>query len=415
MNFNPFAEKPIKTKAEFYDWKQLAVKPYNKFQIDPMTRLRVILANGSEFEAVWFSHRFNRHCDNNDIRRQLAVTRRQEQQQQKRIAALKPINEDLLEHTIGYEQLAVELTATFAQRETDKYVQQAMNFALIEDFDHLYRYANLLDMDQGVKVENLIGNYTEAMPGRPTISEHRYPSDEIKRFVNFHKCDSLTALDISILVSAEQQTMNYYMNQAGFYHNNLGKQLYSEIAMIEEQHVSMYGSLQDVDGSWLEKLLMHEYAECYLYMSLWQDETDKNVKKIFEEHFNTELQHLHDAAEMLEKYEKKEWKQIIPNGTFPELLKFGRQSNVDYIRKVIAEEITLTGVREDYSEVSQLPKDSMFFQYQKDVNSNVKSVASHNVIEKRIADEGEDMRIEKQMHPLPEMRDRTQDNTEAGR
>ena len=264
-------------------------------------------------------------------------------------------------------------------------------------------------------MENLIGNYTEAMPGRPTISEHRYPSDEIKRFVNFHKCDSLTALDISILVSAEQQTMNYYMNQAGFYHNNLGKQLYSEIAMIEEQHVSMYGSLQDVNGSWLEKLLMHEYAECYLYMSLWQDETDKNVKKIFEEHFNTELQHLHDAAEMLEKYEKKEWKQIIPNGTFPELLKFGRQSNVDYIRKVIAEEITLTGVREDYSEVSQLPKDSMFFQYQKDVNSNVKSVASHNVIEKRIADEGEDMRIEKQMHPLPEMRDRTQDNTEAGR
>lgn len=414
MNFNPFAEKPL-VSDNFYDWKQLSVKPYNKFQIDPTTRLRIILANGAEYEAVWFSHRFNRHCDNNDIRRQIALSRRQEQQQQKRIAALKPTNEDLLEHTIGYEQLAVELTAIFAQRETDSYVKQAMNFALIEDFDHLYRYANLLDMDQGVKVEDLVGNYTEVMPARPTISEHRYPTDEIKRFVNFHKCDQLTVLDSSILVCAEQQTMNYYMNQAAFYHNNLGKQLFSEIAMIEEQHVSMYGSLLDVNGSWLEKLLLHEYAECYMYYSLWQDEQDKHVKKIFEEHFNTELLHLHQAAEMLEKYEKKEWRQIISNGNFPELLKFGTSSNIDYVRKIISEEATITENREEYSEVSQLPDDSMFFQYQGQVNHNVKNVASHNVIDKRIADEGEDWRLQRQMHPLEPMRDRTHDNTQVGR
>ena len=85
-----------------------------------------------------------------------------------------------MEHTIGYEQLAVDLTAIFAQREKDAYVRQAMDFALLEDFDHLYRYADLLEMDKGIIAEKLLGGYTELMPGRPTIAEHRFPADEVK-------------------------------------------------------------------------------------------------------------------------------------------------------------------------------------------------------------------------------------------
>ena len=34
----------------------------------------------------------------------------------KKIACLKPLDETVLEHTIGYEQLAVDLTAILAQR-----------------------------------------------------------------------------------------------------------------------------------------------------------------------------------------------------------------------------------------------------------------------------------------------------------
>lgn len=169
MSMNPFVEKPIKTAEDFYGWNNMALKPYNKFDVDPYTRVRIILANGAEYEAVWFSHQFHRHERDNDLRRDLATLRRKEQQQQKRIASLKPIGEGILEHTIGYEQLAVDLTAIFAQRESDRYVKQAMDFALLEDFDHLYRYADLLEMDKGIIAEKLVGGYTELMPGRPTI------------------------------------------------------------------------------------------------------------------------------------------------------------------------------------------------------------------------------------------------------
>ena len=410
---NPFVEKPIKTAEDFYGWNNMALKPYNKFDVDPYTRVRIILANGAEYEAVWFSHQFHRHERDNDLRRELATLRRKEQQQQKRIASLKPIGEGILEHTIGYEQLAVDLTAIFAQRESDRYVKQAMDFALLEDFDHLYRYADLLEMDKGIIAEKLVGGYTELMPGRPTISEHRFPTDDVKRFTNYKKASSLTKLDINILTAAEQQTMNYYMNQAAFYQNKLGRQLYTEIGMIEEQHVTLYGGLKDTTSTWLEDLLMHEYTECYLYYSLWQDETDRYVKKVWEEHFNDELQHLHVAAELLQKHENKVWQQVIPNGDFPELLAF--RSNIDYIRKVLKETVNYTARGEDYSEVGDLPAEAKFFDYQREVNGKDSDVASHNIIRKYIADNGKDYRFQTAEHPVEELRERNRDNTTVGR
>lgn len=413
MSMNPFVEKPIKTAEDFYGWNNMALKPYNKFDVDPYTRVRIILANGAEYEAVWFSHQFHRHERDNDLRRDLAMLRRKEQQQQKRIASLKPIGEGILEHTIGYEQLAVDLTAIFAQRESDRYVKQAMDFALLEDFDHLYRYADLLEMDKGIIAEKLVGGYTELMPGRPTISEHRFPTDDVKRFTNYKKASSLTKLDINILTAAEQQTMNYYMNQAAFYQNKLGRQLYTEIGMIEEQHVTLYGGLKDTTSTWLEDLLMHEYTECYLYYSLWQDETDRYVKKVWEEHFNDELQHLHVAAELLQKHENKVWQQVIPNGDFPELLAF--RSNIDYIRKVLKETVNYTARGEDYSEVGDLPAEAKFFDYQREVNGKDSDVASHNIIRKYIADNGKDYRFQTAEHPVEELRERNRDNTMVGR
>ena len=120
---NPFDLKPQKADKIFTSWNKVLVKPYDKHTVDPYTRLRVILMSGTEFESVRYSHAFNRHCPNNDVRRRLAFMRRGEQIQQKRVASLKPANETILEHTIGYEQLAVDLTANLALSEKNSYVK----------------------------------------------------------------------------------------------------------------------------------------------------------------------------------------------------------------------------------------------------------------------------------------------------
>ena len=410
---NPFEEKAKDLGKTYKNWKSINVKPYDKETVDPYTRVHVILMNGTEFEAIWNTSRFTRHCANNEVRRDMALLRRGEQQQQKRIASLKPRNESMLEHTIGYEQLAVDLTAILAQREKNGYVKKQLDFALLEDFDHLYRYADLLDFEKGIHAEKLVGRYTEIMPGRPTVAEARHPGDDVRYYINNYLNDPITRLNVGIITAAEQQTMNYYLNIANLYESELGRKLYSEIAMIEEQHVTGYGCLSDPTTDMFECMTMHEYTECYLYWSCYNDETDARIKDLWMMHFEEELSHLHFAARMMEKYSGKVWQQLFPEGgEFPQLLAFSPQK--EYVREVL-KSVRLTGQAEGFEEVDNLPNNYRFFSYNRAVQGNVKSLASHAVIEKTIKKFGKDYRFEEKAHPIRALNDQKSVNADVAR
>ena len=409
---NPFSLKPMAVEKAFMDWKTLYPRPYDKRATDPYTKTRIILMNGTEYEQVWFSHQGARHIDDNDLKRELALLRRSEQQQQKRISCLKPADETILEHTLSYEQLAVDLTAELAQKEANPDVKRALDFALLEDFDHVFRYANLLDLETGIRGENLLGGYTEITPGRPTIAEHRHPYDSVRRHITA-KDSLLTRMQASIITAAEQQTMNYYMNVASFYPTEEGRKLYQEIGMIEEQHVSQYESLIDPSATLLECLLMHEYTECYLYYSCMETESDPEIRALWEEMFDIETAHLHRAAELLRTYENTDWQEVIPEGDFPELLSL--HSNIDYVRGVLASQVSLTAQREEYVPVDQIRADSGYFRYQDAVNHDVEAVPSHVIIDQHIHQMGQDYRYETLPNPVEALQDRRRDNTKTAR
>lgn len=411
---NPFLEEKAISVGNFASVDDYSPRPYDKKTATPYTKTRVILLNGTEFEQNWFLHNFSRTCNDNDLRREISLIRRHEQQQQKIISGLKPIDESDLETTIGYEQLAIDLTAILARHVKDDYVKNALNFALLEDFDHLYRFANLLEIEQGIDANSLTGGYTEITPGRPTISEPRHPFDEINRHISAEISDPFTKLVVNIITAGEQQTMNYYMNIAGFHPTELGRKLYSEIAMIEEQHVTEYGSLLDTTCSPLESWLMHEYTECYLYYSCYSDETDEDIKKIFYRHYLEECGHLQYVAGLLMKYAGKPWQALYPcGGDFPELLKF--ESNIEYVRSVLEKTVNYTKVREQYVLLNDLSSKADFFKYNKNNVKNGKNLPSHTVIEKHIKKFGQDYRFETKKNPIKELQDRKKDDTTVGR
>lgn len=413
MNPIEFETKDI--NAYFVSLEKSYPTPYNKKKTNPYTKTRIILMNGTEYESVWFMHQFARHCDNPEILDNLAIIRKQEQQQQKRIACLKPINESILETTIAYEQLAVDLTACLAKNETDKNNINALEFALLEDFDHLYRFSNLLKLEKNQDASFLVGDYTEIMPGRPTIAEHRYPTQDLKNHMNATKSKLYTKLVANIITAAEQQTMNYYMNIAQWYKSSLGRQLYSEIAMIEEEHVSQYESLKDPNLSWLEMWVMHEYTECYLYYSALTYEPDEKIKKIWQEFFEQECAHLKVAIKMLEKYEKKSFRDVCGDGEFPQLLNC--EENKAYIREVIANSINnIPTTSRGYKNLSELKDNNVYFEYQKQIIANHEQTEpAHLVIEKTIQKFGQDYRKQTHPHPIKELNNRKKDNITIAR
>lgn len=366
MAFNPLEEKGMPMEKQFKTWDEVNTKPYNKDTVHPYTRTRGILMNGIEVAATMFLHEFARHTGDLELKKTLALSRRVEQQQQKAVNWMIPGNESIIEVTLGYEQVAVDLTAFLAQTEPDGYVKQALDFALLEDFDHLYRYANYMKMTEGKDPSSVTKQYTEITVGRPTALEHRHPFDEIRNFTDSRKADPLTNLHIYTIVAAEQQTMNYYMNIGNRFNDMFGRGLYQEIGQMEEQHVSHYESLMDPNLSWFEMLLLHEYNECWLYYSLMQDEPLAEARAVWEENLSMEIEHLKVACELMKKYEKKDPLALLPE-SMPQIFKF--QSNIDYIREILGTQIELTAYGTDYIPVDELPKDNRYVRFQSQVNA----------------------------------------------
>jgi hypothetical protein len=329
----------------------------------------------------------------------LALSRRIEAQQQKAINWLSPGDETPLETTIGYEQVAIDLTAWLARNEPDPYIKQTFEFGLLEDFDHLYRYANLYELINGAQAEELTRDLTEIMPGRPTVVEHRSPVDDLRRHYDRHTVDPLSRLHVLTLVAGEQQTMSFYMNHGPDFMEPIARGLYLEIAEIEEQHVTQYESLLDPLESWFEQLVHHEYNECYLYHSFMEEETDNRLRHMWELHLDMELGQLQVACDMLRTYNGIDPEEILPPG-LPRPTKF--QENKEYVRDVLASQVDLRANGPDFVPLSDLPADSPSLAYQEIVNRG--GVPSEEVIEAARADGGEYRRELLGPHPVASLR-----------
>src|SRR5688572_6986447 len=148
------AERGIPLDRQKFDWRDMVRTPISKLDDDAFTRVRIILMNGIELEAIRFQHSFARM--NKDLRRVLAEVRRAEQHQATLVNWLLPPDQSPLETTIAYEQVAIEVTAHVALHEPDPYIAQVLRFGLLEDFDHLYRYSALLDRLTGKDANNIL-------------------------------------------------------------------------------------------------------------------------------------------------------------------------------------------------------------------------------------------------------------------
>src|SRR5215218_5102998 len=125
MALNLLQDKGVPLAKQRFTWKELVQRPYSKLDDDAFTRVRVIMMNGIESEALRFSHACARM--NAALQLPLARVRRAEQHQQTLVNWLNPPDQSVLETTIGFEQVAIELTAILAQNEPDAYLKQVMD------------------------------------------------------------------------------------------------------------------------------------------------------------------------------------------------------------------------------------------------------------------------------------------------
>lgn len=326
-----------------FTWRDLVQKPISKLDDDAFTRVRIILMNGLELEALRFQHAAARM--NADLRLDLARFRRVEHHQATAINWLIGADHSPLETTIAYEQVAIEVTAAVAQREPDEYLAQTYRFGLLEDFDHLYRYSAMLDRLEGKDSNNILQCYTDILSGRPTIVEHRAPEDDLRRPFDAATADPLSKLHALTIMASEQQTHNYYMNIGPLFTDPVARLLYAEIASIEEQHVTQYESIIDPSQSWLEQWLMHELMEVYNYYGCAQQETNPRIRALWERLLDYEIGQLSHVMELFKTHERRDPMELLPD-TLPDPIPFASQR--DFVRQTLAAEVDLRARGADY-------------------------------------------------------------------
>lgn len=362
MSLNLFKDKGTPLDKQRFTWKDLVQKPISKLNDDAFTRIRVILMNGIEMEANRFSHSCARM--NGQWQLPLAKIRRIEQHQATLINWLIGSDHSPLETTIGYEQVAIEVTAAVAQKEPDKYLAQVYRYGLLEDFDHMYRYTALLDRLEGKDSNCILQSYTDVAPGRPTIFEHRDPSDELRHSYNKKDASLLTKFHALTIMAGEQQTHNYYMNIGPLFADPTARQLYAEIASIEEQHVTQYESIIDPEETWMEKWLLHEANEIYNYYSCVTSETNPRIRAIWERFLDYELGQFQVVCELFKQVEGRDPQALIGDGKITSPIEY--KSQRDFVRKVLKEEVNFRAVAKDFvktpdkeTEVSRQYRDFM--------------------------------------------------------
>lgn len=333
---NLLDNKGIPLDKQHFTWKEMAGKPISKLDDDAFTRVRVILMNGVESDALRLKHFGSRF--HKALRDPLAQVRRAEQHQMTMVNWLLSADHSPLETTVAYEQTAIEITAAVAQTEPDPYQAQTYRFGLLEDFDHLYRYSAMLDRLEGKDANNILQGYTDLVPGRPTSEHHRAPQDDLRENYQKDQAELITKIHAALITAAEYQTHDYYMNIGPTFADPVARTLYAEIASVEEQHVTQYGSLQDPSETFIEKWLIHEAMEVYAYASCAEQEDNPRIKAMWERFVDYELGHLNLACELFKNLERRDPAEIL-GGQLPEMIAF--KSQRDFVRTTLAAEVDL--------------------------------------------------------------------------
>lgn len=361
--------KPIEQQR--FTWKEFVGKPISKLDDDAFTRVRIILMNGVEADAIRLKHMIAR-C-NRELREPLALIRRIEHHQQTLINWLLSPDHSPLETTIAYEQVAIEVTAAVAKNEPDPYQRQTYRFGLLEDFDHLYRYSAMLDRLEGKDANNILQSYTDIIPGRITSDEHRAPIDDIRNSYNKHQAELITKIHAALITAAEYQTHDYYMNIGPTFTDPLARELYAEIASVEEQHVTQYGSLIDPEETFIEKLLIHEAMEVYTYFSCVEQETNPRIRDVWERFLDYELGQLNLISELFKKHEQRDPEEILAT-KLPRQIEFKSQRG--YIREVLAAELGLRANGKEYVKTGEESQETLDYREHMNSQGNASSIVS---------------------------------------
>jgi hypothetical protein len=147
----------------------------------------------------------------------------------------------------------------------------------------------------------------------------------------------------------------------------VARQLYAEIASIEEQHVTQYESIIDPTETWIEKWLMHEAGEVYNYWSCVESESNPQIRAIWERFLDYELGHLQFVMELCKQIERRDPAELLP-AQLPAPIPYTSQRA--FVRETLRNEVDLRARGKEFIPKSEEGPSSPSVLYREHMNKD---------------------------------------------
>jgi len=342
-----------------------------------------------------------------DVRRALAPLRRGALERALLLSARLPLCPPA-EEAVRIEQAEADLTAALRALPGVGLIRPALDFALLEEADQLYRFANLLDAEQEMPAERVTDGRAEITPGRPCIAAHRHPRDAAFRPLDFDAAPLTAVLAVCLMAPVERQLASLYARRAGDAADD-ARPLFAEMALIEEQHAAQYESLWDPRRTPLENLSLRLEALCYAYASFAAAETDGALRALWRAHLADARNDLTSALALAGAFAGA---PRTAGDALPPPFLFGDTAAL--VRKLMPRQVTLTMLEDSLVPSDLLPGDSRYFAWQRALNGDG-CTPSHRVVCRHAAHYGTDYRFERRPNPIEALQGRRMDNVTLGR
>jgi hypothetical protein len=277
--FDPLDHPGLPVDRHTRHWHELDVQPVDARATDLYTRYRITAMEALEAAAARFDRQLTRRTWDADARRSVGSLGQFAADRQHHVAALQPRAQSALETAVGRERAALDLVTWVARNESDPARSHAYRRQAWWHLDRVRSYAELADR-AGFGWANRIASEVDEL-GPPSATRRPTP-----RRVDPGQPDPA------------RQPMSLLNDWA--------------VRALRKQLARSPGAAtQDTAGGGWDQLVVHESANCYLYYSFLNEETDPRVRPLWELYLQMELAHLRVAANLLRRYAGRDPQEVM--------------------------------------------------------------------------------------------------------
>jgi len=297
--FDPLDHPGLPVERHGRHWHELDVEPIDARRSDPGVHGRISTMEALEAAAARFDRRLTPRCPDADARASVGRLGASASERRRHVTALQPPPGSALEDALGAERAAYDLVAWVARSEVTPERAAAYRRQARRHLERLRSFAELGDragFGWAGKVRGDVDDLSSAATGRSPDRSRAAPVGG--------PADRPISLLYDWAIRAAQQ-------QIARHSRGIAWQLPGSD---RAEDLRRHGYRPDAGRVRWERLVVHESATCYLYYSFLREETDPQLRPVWELHLQMGLAHLRAAGDLLRRYTGQDPHEVVGTG-----------------------------------------------------------------------------------------------------